>query len=146
MEGKDIFNKLIKVLSTPEDDLIKEDHLLSDTLQEIFDFYEQSSKTMTKMFETRYAWDVDGRILVLQNMFLDEHLIETKIKLKEKHKFKSILMWLIDKINDPDFDYVSMIGRAVGVFGSILECIKTEKTKNGNYKHKVMNYDWEAEC
>ena len=124
MKGKDIFNKLIKILSTPEDDLIREDHLLRDTLQEIFDFYEKSSKTMTKMFETRYAWDVDGRILVLQNLFLDEHLIETKLKMKEKHKFKSILMWLIDKINDPDFDYVSMIGRAVGLFGSILGCIK----------------------
>ena len=80
MEGTNIFRKLIKVLSTPEADLIREDHLLKDTLQEIFDFYEQSSKTMTKMFERKYAQDVDGRILVLQNLFLHKQLIEINSK------------------------------------------------------------------
>lgn len=128
MEGTNIFRKLIKVLSTPEADLIRGDHLLKGTLQEIFDFYEQSSKKMTKLFERKYAQDVDGRILILQNLFLHKQLIEFKLKMKQKQKYKSILIWLIDKINDTNHDYVSMIGRAVGVYGSILSSIRTEKT------------------
>ena len=61
-------------------------------------------------------------------MFLDEDRIEQKVRMKDKDKYKSILLWLI-----------------VRIFGSILDCIKSTKTSSGKYNPKITCYDWEAE-
>lgn len=70
-------------------------------------------------------------------MFLDDDEIEEKIKMKEKEKYKSILIWLMDNLLEAKENYLDMICRAIGEFGSLLESIKTEKTKKGTYEHKI---------
>ena len=145
MDNKQIFNKLLHCMCFPEKDLSNADNVLKQTLEELFDYYQNSNKTMKKLFETRYGWDVSAENLLLQNMFLDEDRIEQKVRMKDKEKYKSILLWLMDNVDDDERDLVGMVGRAVGLFGSILDCIKTTKAKSGKYHHKIMCYDWEAE-
>ena len=55
---------------------------------------------MEKLFKTRYAWDVNAELLILQNMFLEDDRIEKKLKLKDKEKYNSILLWLMDNEED----------------------------------------------
>ena len=78
-------------------------------------------------------------------MFLDDDRTEQKVRMKDKDKYKSILVWLMDNVDNNETDFNGMITRAVGLFGSILGCIKTTKTKSGEYNHEIMSYDWEAE-
>ena len=47
--------------------------------------------------------------------------------MKDKDKYKSILVWLMDNVDNNETDFNGMITRAVGLFGSILGCIKTTK-------------------
>ena len=145
MDNKEIFNKLLYCRCFPEKDLSISDNILKQTLEEIFDHYQNSNKTMKKLFETRYAWDVDAEIILLQNMFLGENQIEQKVRMKDKEKYKSILLWLMDNVGNNEADFNGMIGRAVGLFGSILGCIKTTKSKSGKFNHDIMSYDWETE-
>ena len=65
MDNKEIFNKLLYCKDFPEEDLSKAQNILKQALNEIFDHYENSNKTMKRMFETRYAWDVSAEILLL---------------------------------------------------------------------------------
>ena len=60
-------------------------------------------------------------------MFLDDDRIEQKVRMKDKDKYKSILVWLMDNVDNNETDFNGMITRAVGLFGSILGCIKTTK-------------------
>lgn len=145
MDNKEVFNQLINCICLPEEELSNGQNLLKETLNEIFDQYKNSNKTMTKLFETRYAWDVNAETILLQNMFLDEDRIEEKVRMKDKEKYKSILLWLMDNLDDDETYFFGMIGRAVGLFGSVLGCIKTKKSKNGSYKHNIMCNEWEAE-
>ena len=144
MEGKDRFEKLTDIFFTEPNNFTKEEFFLDLAIKEISNHYINSSKSIKNLFQKRKDCFNDGRTIMLENMFLEWN-IEKTIRLKEKEKYKSILVWLMDNINDEENDFAGMIGRAVGLFGSILGCIKTEKTMNGNYKHKIMNYDWETE-
>lgn len=137
MDGKARFNKCIEALFILEDNLINKDKLLRLALEEIFYYYEHLNKTMEKLFKTRYAWDVNAELLILQNMFLEDDRIEKKLKLKDKEKYKSIY-------NEED-DFEGMICRATALFGSLLDCVKTTKTKQGTYEHKIKCYEWEDE-
>ena len=95
---------------------------------------------MEQLFKTRYAWDVNAELLILQNMFLEDDRIENKLKLKDKDKYKSFLLWFMDNEED---DFEGMICRATALFGSLLDCVKTTKTKQGTYEHKIKCYEWE---
>lgn len=145
MDDKAIFNQLLHCMFFPEEDLSKAQNILKETLNETFDQCKNSNKTMLKLFDTRYAWDVNAEILLLQNIFLNADRIEEKVRMKDKEKHKSILLWLMDNLDDDETDFIGMIGRAVGLFGSVLGCIKTKKSKNGSYKHNIICNEWETE-
>ena len=48
MDNKEIFNKLLYCKYFPEEDLSKAQNILKQALNEIFDHYENSNKTMKK--------------------------------------------------------------------------------------------------
>lgn len=140
MNSEDRFNKLYDLFFTKESNFTKEEFFLNMALQEILNHYKNSSTSIKKLFEKNN----DAEFILLENMFLEWN-IEKTIRMKEKEKYKSILVWLMDNINDEENDFSGMITRAIGIFGSFLDCIKTKRKKNGTYEHNIMSYDWEAE-
>lgn len=145
MEGKDRFNKYLSLRWTRECNLSNEDNTLKMAMREVLEHYEETNETISIMIKEREGWDVDGHIILLQNLFLDAGRIEQKIRMNDKDKYRSILIWLTDNVDDKDTNFVGMICRATGVFGSLLGSIKSKKTKNGPFEHKIMCNDCEAE-
>lgn len=145
MEGKERFIKYLSLRCKRECNLSNEDNALKMAMYEVFEHYEETSKTISKLFKEREGWDNDGHIVLLENLFLDDDKIEKKVRMKDKDKYRSILIWLMDNIDDTNTNIVGMISRAIGLFGSLLGSIKSKKTKKGTFEHRIMCHDWESE-
>ena len=145
MTNLEICKKLTDILFKPNKDLDLKENMLKLAIEDAYFKYEINDNKMVKM-KKEYD-DFWIKIYIIRNLFLP-HTVKSEKQLfyNKCDIIKSKVIFLIDKFNDEEECYATKVNRALGMFnGSVLDCIKTKRKRNGTYEHKIMCYDWEAE-